>query len=578
MQAKCFERKILLFGLITALLLCLLAPSLAFASESGGGEHNDNRPGKGNIWYWANGSKSGNWDVSKPPKNGFGKIIKGLGKDYDQNFFGKDMYWTTYLVSAKKKAWVYNFSKVSANSDAAGNYSNKVGSGSTKGGVTFFNNSATKKILKDAGKPYSIGSTGKTGKSSGKDLSYIYINGHMITTTTTTDTSKEKLIIITHTSDDPDGSKKWFDDSKQTAEWKWKYGKTSGEYYGITDPGELNHKNNIKITCQKVIQTTHTKVVKKGDEIISTETTYTYSTGRKYRYNKLVTYKGNTPENGQHKFTPLNLNRNDYAIAGDGGLTNDYIGGHKIDATVDNKKGITDNTSLESLDINNDMTFAFRFNNNALGLPLEHDWTTAPKALGNGSWEWVNGTYANGRVGDKNCLGSAGMPNGTVGYYRFNTKFLASINIANNKTSSLVAPDNSEKVDSEIFSKTGDYRGGDWAARFIYNGEYTTDQDPSSSAWKQWWVDTYTQERYYEYGVEYKGTFDTSGISNPTQMRNYDSPRASLNGSAFTTDGLTQRGLYVGKVSTNYTQPVLYGHWYVKTLAGDVNGSGVNVR
>lgn len=572
----------LLMVTILAIVLALSSTNLAYAAGHGGGNTpsnggNANSTGDAAQLRWACKSASKKWSVSNPTTDSFkSQICKGYPThNYGPKYFGKNIGWVTYLKTRSSGKWMNYFGKGNTFvGHLVANYANKVGN--TKNGISFFANGTIKK----AGK-YKLKGGGKIAKSnSGGYATEIHISWEDLERVVP-EKHKDTIWTITYFNEnDPDGKSNNFDNRSKTARWKYEHPLGQWQYYGKTDPNEFDHDNKMTAVLEKVKYTYTIKKTYIGDKLVGEEkVNEKWTVAKSKTLSNTIKYDGDKPQNGQHKFTPLNLNRNGYAQNGDGGLTNDYLNGHKIEATTNNQRGITNNENIESLDINNDMDFSFKFSNNTLGLPSQHDWVTKPKALTNDSWELVNGSYANGRVGDKGCLGTNGMPGGSVGYYRFNTKFIASINTANNKTSALVDPDGIEKVDNELFTKTNSYSGSDWIARFVYNGEYTTDQDSRASVWKQWWVDTYTQERYFEYGVEYKGTITINdGYSVPTLVSNTNSPKVSQNKYAFTSDGLTQRGLYVGKVSTNYTQPVLYGHWYVKTLAGDVNGSGVNVR
>lgn len=564
---------------ILTLTLSLSFTELAYGYEggsTGGGNGDSSSSGAAGQLRWKNKSASGKWSVTNPSTDSLsGKVCAGYPKyDYGSNYFGKNIGWVTYLTSKRTGKWMNKFGLGNTFIGSwTSNYANKVGN--TNSGVAFFSNSTIKK----AGS-YSLQGGGKIAKmKSGGIATEIHISWKDLERVVP-EPHKDTIWTITYFhEDDPDGDDNNFDNRSQTARWKYENPRGQWQYYGKTDPNEFDHDNNLTAVLEEVKYTYTIKKTYVGDKLVKTEKVdEKWTVVDSKTLSQTIKYDGSKPQNGQHKFAPLNLNRNGYAQNGDGGITNDYLNGHKIDASTDNYRNITDNKDLETIDINNDFEFAFNFKNDVLGLPSEHDWKTIPKPLVNDTWEAVNGSYANGRIGDKNCLGENGMPDGSVGYYRYNILFNASINQKNNKTASLVLG-SEEKVDNDSFSKEAPFRGGDWSARFIYNGDFTTDQHSQVNAWKNWWVDTYTQDRFFEYGVEYKGTITiNNGYSTPTLVSNTTSPQVTQNGYAFTSDGLTQRGLYVGKVTANYAQPILYGHWHVKTLAGDVNGTGVTVN
>lgn len=358
------------------------------------------------------------------------------------------------------------------------------------------------------------------------------------------------------------------DDRDKSAEWLYNNGKSKADYHDKTDPNEHNYKNDIYAEITNVVK--HIKEYQKMDD---NGNWYTYKTEVWYEKTgttsskKTITYKTNAPTITQEKYRPYNLNRNSYATAED--ISADYANASKsLSAEVDNKQGITDNKELQSLDINNATEFKFKFNT-PFGMPDEYNWNNTPADLANGTWEPASGgSYANGK----------NDPADADGRLRSNLKFFASIS-SNTKdpskdSSSLISPDSKEVLSNEFYSKLyqgeGSFSGGDWSARFTLNDKYNTDNNQESS-FEKWWINKYDESRFYEYGTEYWGNITLSGVQDPYKVSH---GTGVSNGSKYditiTADN-DERGLYVGVTTMRFEQPVLFGKWSVKTVAGDIN-------
>ena len=586
-------KKIAFVIIATLVSVCLIVPS-AYAAGPGAGSNenttNGNDEGKGYFLIWKNTKSTNTWDVSKAQNVEFktGNFIKMELKGRDQSkspknlntsVYGKDAYWMIYLTCQKGKKWVNKF-KPGWISSTAGNYANKVGG--SDNAHAFFKSNFVKKTLKDSqGKTISYTGSGKIANIKKKNGSTsqataVWINNSALPKIVI---EKERKTKIVYYPGDPKNPP--IDYRTSTPKDVYLKAPTSGNYYGITDPNKLKQNITIKIKTRTVEKITTYKEYPDGT-IKDKKVKYVYVSKSTKTYEEKVKYVGTPAPNTQEKYAPFNLNRNDYAKTGDGGITSDYVNGEKLSGNVNNNVGITDNKDIESLDINNDQNFSFNFTNNVLGMPTRYDWFTKPTPLKEGTYEWVTGgTYANGRTGDK-----TNVTDGAAGYYRYDLGFYASINTRNDKTASLVR-NSEEKIDQDQFSfmaRDNVNYGGDWCARFVYSGNFTTDNEATDgSKFPEWWVNVYKQSRFYEYGVEFEGTFDTKGINEPKIILRNGGPSPVVSDTVndvttMTTNGLTEKGLYVGSSTSTFVQPVLYGHWYVKTLAGDVNGSGVNVR
>lgn len=336
---------------------------------------------------------------------------------------------------------------------------------------------------------------------------------------------------------------------------------TEAEYYHKTAAGVTNETHTVTAKTIKVTKIIEEKV--QNGTIISSKTTYTSSDPKSFTKN--INYNITVPVINQEKYRPLVLNRNGYADFGD--IDSSYVTApKKIDGVVDNKQGITDNKELKSLDTNIDLPFKLKFNNNFFGLPATYNWNNTPAALANGTYENVNASlgYANNR---NNAVDSDGN-------IRYDLKMYASIsnnteNPSINSSSLLFGDD--EKLANEAFVKATGFTGGDFNTRFTYADRYTTDNNQSGSAFPQWWIAKYKESRFYEYGTEYRGKINLSGVQNPYAV-NYGT--GAVDGSNYkvtTNANASQRGLYVGRVDKNYEQPLFFGKWRVATVAGDIN-------
>lgn len=356
------------------------------------------------------------------------------------------------------------------------------------------------------------------------------------------------------------------DDRDKTAEWLYNNGQTSLTYHDKTSPNETNHHTDVDAIIQVINK--HSKVRQKmGDDgvwhDISSEVTYSKQGVQKFH--KDIDYKTVTPELTKENYVPYNLNRNGYATSED--IQSSYANADKkLDATINNNQGITDGSTINSIDINSDTNFEFKFNNSSFGMPSEYNWNNTPAELANGTYEYSGSDYANNR-------NSAADHDGMI---RYNLTFNASIT-TNRKNPSIDSASlnvNGEEVtasNSITKKEQGDstFTGGTWSTRFTYADTYKTDSD--SDKFNDWWVNTYNQGRFYEYGTEYSGNITTSGIENPNSISHGN---GYTDGNKFVIEinaNKQDRGLYVGLASQKYEQPVLIGTWEVKTIAGDIN-------
>lgn len=387
---------------------------------------------------------------------------------------------------------------------------------------------------------------------------------------TVTDTSyTERIISVTSSDDSIDYS---FDG---TAEEIYDGAPTSYPYEHTTSSS--SHSEEWTVTAEIVtVEEIHTyKKNEASGETYDDEYTYnivnTETVSRTFKYSTVM------PTISQEKYTPLVLNRNDYATSED--IDSSYVedADGEIQAEVNNKQDIDDNSDLTSLDINLNSSFYFAFTNSTFGLPDRYNWANTPDTLEEGSYELAGEEYANGKNDSAD----------DDGYFRYNLKFYASISsLSSIDTASLVI-DSDEYTSSSAFTKTYasdmNWRGGTMYARFIYQGLYTTDNNSSDSSFANWWVVTYSQGRFYEYGTSFEGSITVNTSKNSSAIASESGVQdATASHGTYTVNSTTKsgtdtividannedRGLYVGLYLVNYEQPILYGHWGVSTLGG----------
>ena len=404
--------------------------------------------------------------------------------------------------------------------------------------------------------PYTVGNQGIVLMSGGRPVSAVWIDPDLEAVTKTTVETRTK---ITHTEggehdiDYPSGNtsqlKKIFDEAP-----------TEGSYHWKTPPNATTDTHTVKSKILTVVKKTTWKEYPGGrkENVVTT-----YTSQNPKSFTKTINYNVNVPTITPEKYCPWNLNRNNYATTED--IDGSYANSDKkIDATVDNKQNVTNNSYLKSLDINQDLPFIFKFNNNTMGMNSSYNWNNTPSALANGTYENVTGSYANGRNDHADSDGNL----------RYDLNFYASI--SNNTTnpsvnSSSLLYGSEEKTANEFYKKTQGFTGGDFDTRFTYADKYTTDNNQSGSHFPQWWIAKYKESKFYEYGTEYWGKITISGIENPHTISHGTGAVDGSNYKITTDANAKQRGLYVGRVDSNIEQPILYGKWDVATVAGDLH-------
>lgn len=365
-----------------------------------------------------------------------------------------------------------------------------------------------------------------------------------------------------------DKHKTYVDDRGHDAKWFWFNGKTQSEYDYKTRPLEKADTNVEKGEVCSVKETIHYRChIDDDGEEVCYEVNRTYKFTGSASFQRTFTYDTQIPIINQEHYRPFNLNRNGYATSEDIHTFGDE-GNMGLEGSVDNKQGITDNSPLQALDLNNETPFVMKFNNYSFGLRSDYNWDNPPLPLANGNYESVwgegSGPYANGKD-------DSADPDG---HLRYSVHFYASI--SNNHDNPAIdsasfVHDGWEYVASNILHKTiaDKWNGGDFSARFTYIDGYTTDNH-AITYFANWWASHYNEGRFYEYGTHYKGLVTTSGVQDPSYCLNSVtglSPTVTIRCDA----NRNERGLYVDLKECFFSQPIMYGKWDVKTVAGSVN-------
>lgn len=347
-----------------------------------------------------------------------------------------------------------------------------------------------------------------------------------------------------------------------SAEDKYNKAPTSSEYSHTTQPGDTTETYYIHTIVQTIKKSEWWWEYPDG----SCDSWYLgYDIESNNEYNKTIHYGTSLPSVNQEYYTPLNANRQGYAEVGDCDITRNYVNGKKLDASVTNAQNRSNNSNIETLDLNADTNFTIKFNNDVLGLDASKNWNSSPPELKNGNWEYVEGTaYANGRI----------LPGDD--YYRYDLALNAAIstNITKSVDTASIVVNGHEYTASETyksFVKNAPIRKIDASARFIYIGRYKLQSGITGAHFPNYWTATYNTATFFEYGVSYRGRITTSGIEAPQIVRGQgDVSQSGADNTIKTSYEKKQRGLYVGVKRQACQQPIVCATFNVKTVAGDL--------
>lgn len=348
----------------------------------------------------------------------------------------------------------------------------------------------------------------------------------------------------------------------------WNMVGNQATYEAWSSPTQMSFSNNITAEDYKIVWETHSIYI--GSTCVYYKANYWW--GESSTSTNNITYKAQAPVITQEKYCPYNLNYNRLSQAGDsvGPLDSSFTNGEAIAATVNNLHNVTDGQNMSTLNLNNDYNFKVVFNTKTFGLPEKYNWYNDPPELSHGTWEDTvySGPYANGHI-------AAGDGN-----YRYGTTLYAALQ-ENNDSATLVYNGKEYTSDSplQVSNKNGDWRGGDFSVRFLITGLFNTGNNIKNSKYPDWWTVKYSQCRFYEYGTRYKGKVTVDGVYKP-QLVNCGSVESWTPHTPFgwgnneslqySSDGTSTRGIYVSSDVRNFEQPVVYGKWEVKTIAGDL--------
>ena len=353
---------------------------------------------------------------------------------------------------------------------------------------------------------------------------------------------------------------------------------TESSYEYTTPPTKTEDKTVIKVRSESIGKSTWVGSILDGRLGVDDEHPK-YWVRTDTNTTKTIKYTTTLPEITQTKFTPYTLNRNGTSQSGDGGIDSSFINQNPLAMRVNCGQSLDNSKSLaniQTLNTNADTPFSINFDTNNFGLPDVEGGYDNAITLNKGTYEMAGSDYANGRTG----------------MYYSNLNFYASIGKVNGQSgvSSLVNTSGTENADDKVFTEKYNKAGttlktANYAARFTLAGTCTTDNEQGYKDWQQnWWVTKYDQSKAYEYGTSYKGKI---GIQNGTSTAVIYNPYEITKGSVTTgtfgngkKDNLEQgkefvinvnankqqRGLYVGVSTKNFTQPVLYAKWEVKTM------------
>lgn len=252
--------------------------------------------------------------------------------------------------------------------------------------------------------------------------------------------------------------------------------------------------------------------------------------------------------------------------------------------SVNNKHNVK-GSLMNTLALNNDYDFSIVFNNDYFGMPASYNWYDTPPDFSSTGWKYTN-RYPN----NSPDIGYAG------GYgdkeYRYGLTFSALIDDNKEKSASLVITTGEFLSNSPLKwqNNISVKKGGDFIARFVKPGIFTTGNSTTYNATKyypDWFVNEYSQGKLYEYGIAYEGIITNNDVKAPSfcfGSNLTDSERNFIPGTswfdpsttaitALSANHLAEKkspGLYYALETKKFYQPVVYGAWEVSTVAGDL--------
>lgn len=431
---------------------------------------------------------------------------------------------------------------------------------------------STKSISQYSNFEYTLATNGKVSgvfATTFKNLTSSDSNGKTVTFTANwkkiedkAETDSKQVITYAKSSYDKDTL---FNIASQSAEYKYNNGKTSITGTATTPVDQIaTSTNNVTYKVETIKRTTAYKYNPVTKQ--SYDYSYTYEATSPTWSQDSITYKTENMLIEAEKYQPMNLVRgnNAWATSADcGEYATNNDGKLDINATDAGTKRTSpyfSTGSLVAIDNNSDTPLYLKFNNDTLGLPDEYNWHNESLAesignLENGSWEYSNPSlgYCNDRFTNED----------SDGYFRYNLKFNAGLTTLSSTypTASLISPSGDE-VDASTALDSSYVGGNGWFIRFIQAGKYTTKSNTTGD-FSDWWCDTYTIGKGYEYGTKYDYTLTTTGLEEPTNITHGH----YSNGAIVVDAGTRERGLYVTCYSQDVVQPVLYCEWDVSTVA-----------
>lgn len=338
---------------------------------------------------------------------------------------------------------------------------------------------------------------------------------------------------------------------------------TEVTYHGKTEQTDTNKNWNIvekTMTVRKheciLFNGDGTSTGQKGNCGGNSETYYT-NEGEHGPYTKTVKWDIQNPTVEQTWFRPFDLNRNGQAVESEVKSTYPAYanGSPSLKIYVNNMQSITDGSKLKTLDTNTSTPFKISISNNQLGIPTQSQGGfTLNDALPGSSYR-INGQYFNHDV-IWNIGGLETRTNGKLyvdgnvysnidGLTTQNVHWNGSVKGALNNGSASLTYGGEEKLGTQTLTFSKGWLGG----QFIFKTTKMAIYSLSNGSGRNWWEINYDQGRYFEYGVEFKGTININGISNPT---------------------IVNKNMYAKLISKSLVQPILKGLFEAKTVGGNI--------
>ena len=396
-----------------------------------------------------------------------------------------------------------------------------------------------------------INSNGERYIYRGQYVDAINMTAYKITKPAKTTTETKKTIVkIDGTTD------KNFDNTNKGLEWNFNNTKTTAPYNGKSNDGQATYGNKISKKVYEIKKTvTYPAYSYMSDQ---RDPGYgapkiTYTKVREVDQSNTFKYKRQQPDPVCKFYAPYNLNKavgnktGAMTSAEDTNLIRSKMGDYKdpegvMDIDPNNLLNVTDGSNLPMLDTNTPLKFTIKWNNSQFGLPEDKiklnderpadGWSMSPAVTG--QWS-ASGSYNQG--------------NTDLSGQKSNTQYYSGHLVAGTSSnkSSLQYNDAEEKVGPEVMNVSKPNKGqtDTWKTRTTSIGTYNFTNGDVPFMMLQ-----YSAGLRYTYGIEYSGIVDVNGFNAPNSV---------------------ETGLYTTDGSTTVRQPILWGQFEAKTVAGNAH-------